>query len=115
METAEQVLGAFVLANLGLVWRIIASAKKSSEREARQSARLDALEKDMDELKERHDSNFDKLFHKMDELREDLHKEHDDTRSLVENMSERVYGIAAEIANMKGELRGRGVLNGRKQ
>ena len=90
MEHLELALGTIVLGNIGVIVKLIGSVRKAAAREARQNARLDSLEKDMQDQKQRND----RIFRKLDELQDSIHAIHN------------------SLANISGQLKGKGVLNG---
>ena len=90
----EHAIGAFILGNIGLLWKIVAEARKSAAREASQTGRLDVLERDVRVLRERHTEAYTRIFSKLEALSDDM------------------VALRSDLAALRGELRGRGHVNG---
>ena len=81
MIELEHMAGALVVGNLGLIWRMVASAKTHAAREARQSMEIGHLKADVAKVENRLDARmaktsdqFQRVYDKLDALTAEIRK-----------------------------------------
>ena len=81
MIELEHMAGALVVGNLGLIWRMVASAKAHAAREMKQNLEIEHLKTDIVKVEERLDARtsktseqFQRVYDKLDALTAEVRK-----------------------------------------